>query len=131
MYDGKTYNQAGYVAKVYAESKNVDPLLREAFIDNMLNDYLPNYMTKKDERKWAFVTGGLFVLLSVGLAVWIPNPTKDQHQTFRMVQALSAAGFASFVPGLIEINYSPTVNTALKAGGALAAFVIVYFWLAA
>jgi len=82
------------------------------------------FMTKSDEKKWAYLFGTVFVLVLILIAVLIPNPTPFQYTVFRIVLALSAAGVASMIPGFLHLEVSKWI----RAGGALAIFVIVYFY---
>ncbi|MFO1081265.1 MAG: hypothetical protein U1E23_11665 [Reyranellaceae bacterium] len=66
--------------------------------------------------------GVVFVWAILGLAVAIPHPTPSQVQTFTVVSALAAAGFVSMVPGFLVVE----VTASIRAGGALAAFLVVY-----
>lgn len=70
----------------------------------------------------AFSCGILFVVVMLGIAIAIPNPTATQWFVFRVVLALSAAGIGAVIPGLIVVNVSKIV----RAGGAIALFVLVY-----
>lgn len=79
-------------------------------------------MTKKGERLAVFAFGVVFVVVMLVLAVAIPNPTGTQYETFKIVLALAAAGVAAFIPGFLEV----TVPGWLRAGGALAVFVLVF-----
>ena len=56
------------------------------------------------------------------VAIAIPQPTATQWFVFRVVLALAAAGIGAVIPGLIVVNVSKTV----RAGGAIALFVLVY-----
>ena len=81
-------------------------------------------MAHRGERTAVFIFGVVFVLLLVSIAVFIPEPTQFQYTTFRIVLALAAAGIAAFIPGFLEVE----LNSWLRAGGAIAVFVIVYFF---
>ena len=81
-------------------------------------------MKKPNERVVAFVFGVVFVIAIIALAIWKPNPSPFQYTVFRIVLALAAAGVAAMLPGFIEF----TVSGWIRAGGALAVFVIVYFY---
>jgi hypothetical protein len=56
------------------------------------------------------------------MAIKFPQPSPFQYATFRTVLALAAAGVAAFVPGFFRLK----VGRTLRAGGALAVFVLVY-----
>jgi hypothetical protein len=72
--------------------------------------------------RWAvFVFGIVFVGVLLTLVVAIRDPSPAQLVVFRTVLALAAAGIAAFVPGLLHVEL-PWV----RAGGALAVFVLVY-----
>jgi hypothetical protein len=75
----------------------------------------------------AFVFGVAFVITLLVIAIRFPNPTPFQYNVFRAVLALAAAGVAAMVPGFIDIQFNPTTEVLIRAGGALAVFVIVYF----
>ncbi|MBM3619308.1 MAG: hypothetical protein FJX20_01340 [Alphaproteobacteria bacterium] len=79
------------------------------------------------ERIAIFAFGVVFVSLLIGIAVALPNPTSAQYTTFRIALALAAAGVAALIPGFIEVKAGGT-KTLIRAGGAAAVFVIVYFF---
>lgn len=81
-------------------------------------------MPKSLERVLAFIFGVAFVAFLVAVALLVPNPTEFQYIVFRIVLALAAAGVAVTFSGFLHI----TVSTWIKAGGALAVFVIVFFY---
>ena len=81
-------------------------------------------MAKSTERLIALACGVIFVAAILTLAVFIPTPSPFQYQVFRIVLALAAAGFVSMTPGFLQV----TISTWMRAGGALAVFVIVYFY---
>lgn len=80
-------------------------------------------MSKANERIAVFAFGVVFVITMLVLAVAFPKPTVWQFQVFRIVLALAAAGIAAMLPGSIEV----TASSWLKAGGALAVFVLVLY----
>jgi hypothetical protein len=65
----------------------------------------------------------VFVVVILYMAWFVPNPTPTQWFTFRVVLALAAAGVGALLPGLISVAAPPYI----RAGGALALFVLV-FW---
>lgn len=81
-------------------------------------------LTRQHERIAVFVFGVLFVILLIVLALFVPKPTPFQYTVFRIVLALAAAGVAAFIPGFIDV----AISNWLRAGGAIAVFVIVYFF---
>jgi len=76
------------------------------------------------ERWLAFGFGVVFVVVMLAIALFVPNPTPTQWFTFRVVLALAAAGVGALLPGLISVTAGPY----MKAGGALALFVLVYWF---
>jgi hypothetical protein len=87
--------------------------------------------TMSDERLQtllAFAFGIVFILSVLALAVFIPHPSPEQFEVFRIVMALAAGGVAAVIPGLLHLNLSRGQGLAVRAGGALAVFVIVYFY---
>ena len=81
-------------------------------------------MEKKWERTLAFGFGVTFVVVLLVLAVKFPVPTPNQYLIFRTILSLAAAGVAGFIPGFISVN----LNGLVRAGGALAVFVVAYFY---
>jgi hypothetical protein len=76
----------------------------------------------------AFVFGGVFVVALIILAIAFPRPTSFQYTIFRSVMALAASGVAAMVPGFLTVDISEATKVAIRAGGALAVFVVVYFF---
>jgi len=71
-----------------------------------------------------FIFGVVFIFLILGFSIGFPNPTPIQIKSFITVLALAAAGIGGVIPGFIEIKY----RAAIRAGGALSLFVIVFFF---
>ncbi|MGY6278133.1 hypothetical protein [Methylomonas sp. MgM2] len=76
----------------------------------------------------SFVFGVTFVSILLVLAVYIPRPTQTQFEIFRIVIAIAVAGIAAVVPGFLQLDLTRNKELAVRAGGALAVFVIVYFY---
>jgi energy-coupling factor transporter transmembrane protein EcfT len=72
----------------------------------------------------AFIFGVVFISLILAIAVFIPQPSLFQYQVFRIVLALAAGGVGAVIPGVLNVN----IPKILTAGGALAVFVVVYFY---
>ncbi len=81
-------------------------------------------MNKKTEKIFAVISGMVFVIAILVLAIVFPIPSPFQYQVFRIVLSLAAAGFVSMTPGFLQV----TISNFLRAGGALAVFAIVYFY---
>jgi hypothetical protein len=76
----------------------------------------------------AFVFGVVFVTALLALVIFIPNPTPPQFEVIRIILALAAGGVAAMIPGFLNLKLGLGSNLALRAGGALAVFAIVYFY---
>jgi uncharacterized membrane protein YbhN (UPF0104 family) len=76
----------------------------------------------------AFVFGVVFLAALLAIAVAIPNPTPSQFETFRIIIALAAGGVAAVIPGLLDLRIKQGTRLAIRASGALAVFVAVYFY---
>jgi hypothetical protein len=81
-------------------------------------------VTKAQQQIAAFILGVIFVIALLTLAIAVPEPTDFQYLVFRVVLSLAAAGAASMIPGSIQVE----IANWLRAGGALAVFVIVFFF---
>lgn len=81
-------------------------------------------MTKHTQKYAAAAFGTVFVVVLIGIAFFVPEPTDFQYLVFRIVLALAAAGVAAMIPGFLEVQLSQT----LRAGGALGVFLVVYFY---
>jgi hypothetical protein len=81
-------------------------------------------MNKKTQKLTAFIFGVVFVVVLIVLAIAFPNPTPFQYTVFRVILALASAGVAAMIPGFLEIE----VPNWIRAGGALAVFIVVYFY---
>jgi hypothetical protein len=76
----------------------------------------------------AFTFGTVFVISLIVLAIKFPKPTPFQYNVFRIVLALAAAGVAAMIPGFIDLQLSPSAQLLIRAGGAIAVFVIIFFF---
>jgi hypothetical protein len=63
-----------------------------------------------------------------GAAIFVPNPTSAQWTIFRIIIAVAASGVAAVIPGFLDVKMGAGRRFALRAGGALAVFAIVYFF---
>ena len=76
------------------------------------------------EKIAAFIFGVVFVVVMLYINLYVPNPTETQWFTFRVVLALAAAGVGALLPGLLSMTVPPYI----RAGGALALFIVVYWF---
>ena len=85
--------------------------------------------TKPPDQKWEkiaiFVFGVVFVATMLLIALFVKYPTPFQLFVFRIVVALAGAGIGALIPGFLNIE-STFQKASLRAGGALAIFVIIY-----
>lgn len=81
-------------------------------------------MSKTIQSILSFVFGVVFVIALLTIAFMIPSPSDFQYTVFRIVLALAAGGVVAAFPGFIEVTFGKW----LRAGGALAVFVLVYFY---
>ena len=82
------------------------------------------FWTDNWEKLVSFAFGIMFIGVLLSITFLIPSPTDTQWFVFRVVLALAAAGIAAIIPGLIVVNVSKVV----RAGGAIALFVLVYWF---
>ena len=76
-----------------------------------------------NEKILVFLFGVVFIVVMLFIAHSTPEPTSFQYFVFRTVLSAAVAGIAVFIPGLLDIN----LGKWLKASGALAIFVLVYY----
>jgi hypothetical protein len=67
---------------------------------------------------------GLLFSLVIGLLIACPTPT--QQHTLQIVLSISAAMAAASIPGFLNIHISGGSAFGIRAGGALAVFVLLY-----
>jgi hypothetical protein len=83
---------------------------------------------KYTPRQWEVIASaglGVVFIVSIGvLAIYSPKPSSYQYSLFRTVTALAAAGIGAILPGFLDITF----KNWLRAGGAVALFVVVYFF---
>lgn len=76
----------------------------------------------------AFIFGVAFIVTMLVLAVFFSRPEPFQYMVFRVTLALAAAGVAAMIPGFISVDINPSAAVLIRAGGAVAVFLIVYFF---
>jgi hypothetical protein len=79
-------------------------------------------------RQWdqiaAFGFGVVFITVMLVVSLRVPTPSETQWFVFRVILAAAAAGVGAVVPGLLVVR----VHGYIRAGGALALFVLVYWF---
>lgn len=72
----------------------------------------------------AFIFGIVFISTILVITYVNPNPSSNQYGIYRTVMALAAGGIGAVLPGFLHVSFKNT----LRAGGAIALFIIVYFF---
>lgn len=124
-------NKGGQVKVENNEYKNEDGqqvIIKDNAIVNDINQ-IQNSDTsskeaKKNEQYLAYGFGLVFIVVILVLAIVFPTPTQFQYTVFRIILALAAAGIAAFIPGFLQVDFKNVV----RASGAIAVFVVVYFF---
>ena len=109
---------------IYIEAEKVPEKYRKEYIALLLELYKSKNMEPKRERTLAFSIGLGLILLMILLAIIFPKPTSFQYLVFRITLALACSAFSIPIPGFINVS----VKNWVKAGGALAVFVVVYYF---
>jgi hypothetical protein len=79
-------------------------------------------MTKRQQITFGLITGVIFILLYLFLALFLFScPTENQAFALLVLISLGAAGFASAIAGSLNISHA-----GITAGGPIAMFVIVF-----
>jgi hypothetical protein len=79
------------------------------------------------EKIAAFVFGVVFITTLLVVAIAFPQPTSFQYEVFRIVLAIACGGIAAVIPGFLAVSMD-TKGLVIRAGGALAVFLLVYFF---
>lgn len=107
------------------ESKKIKSLFEQSSLPIYgFKNEAREFMSKKIQTILSFVFGVVFVIVLLVIAFVQPEPSSFQYAVFRTVLALAGAALVVVIPGFIEV----TLGNWLRAGGALAVFVLLYFW---
>lgn len=116
----------------------VDTITKTATIDPATGSFVfrfPEVVTPEPEPSMTFwerhfpaVSGIGFLLLSIGLTFAFSSPTPFQQRIILATFALAGGGFAAEIPGFLKVELSLGQKAAVQAGGALAVFVILFFF---
>ena len=75
--------------------------------------------------------GVLFILLGLGLAFYFGCPNTLQQRLVLATFALGAGGFGGEIAGFLKVDLSLTQKATISAGGAMAVFIILFFFVPA
>ena len=93
-------------------------------------DKIMKYKENQHSSLWEKVVvcsfGITFVAIMLLIAMFFPNPTDFQIFIFRVVLALSASGIGAVIPGFINIEMTKEKLMMVRAGGAIALFLLIY-----
>lgn len=80
------------------------------------------------ERIAAVVSGLVFLITLLVIAVLVRSPTPFQVYVFRVVLSLAGGSFGVLIPGFIETRVPLPRNGMIRAGGGLAVFLLLYWF---
>jgi hypothetical protein len=86
------------------------------------------HRTGKLEIWLAFLFGCIALAAVLWLAFRGDSVNNQQFEILRIVLALAGGGVGAVIPGFLDVNVNTGTKLALRAGGALAVFVVLYFW---
>lgn len=73
-----------------------------------------------------------FGCIAIGIVLWLAfrarTLSQPQFDILRIVLALAGGGVGAVIPGFLSVDMKPNAKLAVRAGGALAVFVILYFF---
>src|SRR5271165_4775854 len=84
--------------------------------------------TRQLEMGLAFVFGCVALAAVLWLAFRGQTLSEQQFEILRIVLALAGGGVGAVIPGFLDVSVKASTKLALRAGGALAVFVVLYFW---
>jgi hypothetical protein len=76
----------------------------------------------------AFLFGCVALATVLWLAFRSETLNEQQFEILRIVLALAGGGVGAMMPGFLNVNINLSAMNAMRAGGALAVFVVLYFW---
>jgi hypothetical protein len=91
-------------------------------------------LSQKERReKRYFWTSLAMLLIVLAVSLFIPSPSTFQITVLRLIMALAAAAFVTFLPGMLTIQGALPPSSflnkaAVKASGAGAVFLLVYYY---
>jgi hypothetical protein len=113
--------RAHYSAVPEPISNTADPIGRSRGHDDA---DAANLSPWANDKTLAFVFGASFAIILLVIAFFDRRPTEMAVLIYRVVLALVAAGIGAVIPGVIDVTIAPVI----RAGGAIALFVVVYWF---
>jgi hypothetical protein len=90
-----------------------------------------NRFAQVPSHSWEKIAGFAFGVVGVAamlvLAIAFPQPTSFQYEVFRIVLAIACGGVVAVIPGFLAVSMDAP-GLAIRAAGALAVFLLVYFF---
>ena len=71
------------------------------------------------------ILGVVLIVVSLIVALIIPKPSVFQFWVFRVIMGVGGACIGAIIPGFVEFT-SQINEIALRAGGAIALFLVIY-----
>ncbi len=84
--------------------------------------------TRRLEVGFAFAFGCVALAVVLWLGFRAETLSEQQFEILRIVSALAGGGVGAVIPGFLDVSMKAGSKLALRAGGALAVFVVLYFW---
>jgi hypothetical protein len=84
----------------------------------------PATPTSMNVSRFVVILGAIFTIVPLILTVMVQDLNQSSYQIIKIVLALGCAGVAAGIPGVLEAD----LHNGIKAGGAIAVFVIIYFF---
>ncbi len=84
--------------------------------------------THRFELGLAFAFGCVAIGIVLSLGLRAKTLSEQQFEILRIVLALAGGGVGAVIPGFLDVSMKAGAKLALRAGGALAVFVVLYFW---
>jgi hypothetical protein len=100
-----------------------------AFIALLATAFGVGYVGRMDKHL-AAVIGLVLAAVATVLAFTFAKATPLQRQIILTLAALAGGAIATEIPGFLSVDLSLGQKTGIAAGGALAVFIILYFWSA-
>lgn len=112
-------NMARHILAIGASLALILVLIGVAFYAGLMAGVLP------------LALGAVLLMTALTLAFIFGKPTKLQSHLIRGTFALGAGAVASQIPGWLEVTISVGTKSAIAAGGAIAVYVISFFFVPA